>query len=326
MPGPSGGAPALLEQIADALVAPTPVPGVGSTPTPAFIDHVVVQPHEAQPASEQHPGLSSQAESSMRTQPPHKAKGAKPSSGKSRGIPKLPSNAPSLDSPIEVWRNFINKEQKHPHWDNDSKSMLMAMLPGVLGTSSRPDDSETESNPPSLKRMILVPSQLGRGQPSHGHITSLGQAAITTYLTANGVSTYEADNALQWAHQVGQEYVNSIIANGGENNPQVMAKIKPLRRALAEPCPPSNIGLREWYKCQAQAIGCAINQIPPGHMPLWADNQLIISAFASVAFIYDLPHCPHGEVSTTRGSPPVKDSEPEEGKMTDDLFEDEDRL
>ncbi|KAI6141010.1 hypothetical protein BKA82DRAFT_4362557 [Pisolithus tinctorius] len=147
MPGPSGGAPALLEQIADAPVAPTPVPGVRSTPTPAFIDHVVVQPHEAQPASEQHPGLSSQAESSMRTQPPHKAKGAKPSSGKSRGIPKLPSNAPSLDSPIEVWRNFINKEQKHPHWDNDSKSMLMDMLPGVLGTSSRPDDPETESNP-----------------------------------------------------------------------------------------------------------------------------------------------------------------------------------
>ncbi|KAI6139292.1 hypothetical protein BKA82DRAFT_25398 [Pisolithus tinctorius] len=87
----------------------------------------------------------------------------------------------------------------------------------------------------------------------------------------------------------------------------------------------SDVGLREWYKCQAQAIGCTINQVPPGHMPLRADDQQIISAFASVAFIYDLPHCPRGGASTVRGNPPAKDSEPEEGKMTDDLFEDEDR-
>ncbi|KAI6158276.1 hypothetical protein BKA82DRAFT_4347451 [Pisolithus tinctorius] len=125
--------------------------------------------------------------------------------------------------------------------------------------------------------------------------------------------------------QTGQEYVNSIIANGGENNPQVMAKIEPLRKALTEPCPPSNVRLREWYEHQAQAIGCTINQVPLGHMPLQADDQQIVSMFTSVAFIYDFPHCPHGGASTVRGNPPAKDSEPKEGEMTDDLFKDEDR-
>ncbi|KAI6146873.1 hypothetical protein BKA82DRAFT_4356415 [Pisolithus tinctorius] len=201
----------------------------------------------------------------MKTQPPHKAKGAKPSGGKSRGIPELPLNAPPLDSSVKAWREFIDKEQRCPHWGKDSKSTLVAMLPGVLGTSSRPDDSDAEADP-------------------------------------------------------------LIIANGGENNPQVMAKIEPLRKALTKPCPPSNVRSREWYEHQAQAIGCTINQVPLGHMPLWADNQQIISAFTSVAFIYDLPHCPHGGASTVRGNPPAKDSEPKEGEMTDNLFEDEDRL
>ncbi|KAI6142458.1 hypothetical protein BKA82DRAFT_28352 [Pisolithus tinctorius] len=242
--GPSGGAPALQEQIADAPSGSTPASNVGSTPTPALIDCVVVQLHETQQVSEQRPGLSSQAQSSTRTQPPHKAKGAKPSGGKSRGIPELPSNAPPLDSSVEAWREFIDKEQSHPCWGEDT----------------------------------------------------------------------------------GREYVNGIIANGGENNPQVMAKIEPLKKALTEPCPPSDVRSREWYECQAQAIGCTINQVPPGHTPLWADNQQIVSAFASAAFIYDLPHCPHGGASTVRGNPPAKDSEPKEGEMTDDLFKDEDRL
>ncbi|KAI6009464.1 hypothetical protein F5J12DRAFT_782003 [Pisolithus orientalis] len=251
--------------------------------------------------SEQRPGPSSQTQSSMRTQPPCKAKGAKPSAGKSRGIPELPSNAPPLDSSVKAWRcwryilpcvlltllvallriptasfkrrEFINKEQRHPCWGEDGKSTLMAMLPGVLGTLSRPDDSNAEADPPSLhniqgKGMILVPPNWVE------------------------VSPVEA----------GQEYVNSIIANGGENNPQVMAKIKPLRKALAKPCPPSNVRLREWYKHQAQAIGCTINQVPP-------------------VFIYDLLHCPCGGASTVRGNPP----EPKEGEMTDNLFKDEDR-
>ncbi|KAI6147390.1 hypothetical protein BKA82DRAFT_4015420 [Pisolithus tinctorius] len=54
--------PALQEWIADAPVVLTPVPNVGSTPTPALIDHVAVQPHETQPASEQWPEPSSQAQ------------------------------------------------------------------------------------------------------------------------------------------------------------------------------------------------------------------------------------------------------------------------
>ncbi|KAI6146673.1 hypothetical protein BKA82DRAFT_4356085 [Pisolithus tinctorius] len=152
-PGPSGGTPALQEQIADAPVVPTPASGVGSTPASALINHVAAQLHEAQPASEQCPGPSSQAQSSTRTQPPHKVKGAKPSGEKSRDIPKLPLNAPSLDSPIKVWRDFIDRKQKHPHWGKDSKSMLMAMLPAVLGTSSRLDDSDAEADPPSLKNV-----------------------------------------------------------------------------------------------------------------------------------------------------------------------------
>ncbi|KAI6148781.1 hypothetical protein BKA82DRAFT_4354606 [Pisolithus tinctorius] len=150
MSGPSGGAPVLQEQIADAPLGSTPVPDVGSTPTPALIDCIVVQPHETQLVPEQRPRLSSQAQSSTRTQPPHKAKGAKPSGGKSRGIPELPSNAPPLDSSIEAWREFIDKEQRHPCWGKDGKSTLVAMLPGVLGTSSRPDDSDAEANPLSL--------------------------------------------------------------------------------------------------------------------------------------------------------------------------------
>ncbi|KAI6145988.1 hypothetical protein BKA82DRAFT_4016147 [Pisolithus tinctorius] len=268
-------------------------------------------------------------QSSMRTQPPHKAKGAKPSGGKSRGIPELPLNAPPLNSPVEVWREFIDKKQRCPHWGKDGKSTLMAMLPGVLETSSRPDNSDTEDDPLSLcnvqgEGMIPVPPQLGRSQPSQRCIASLGWASITAYLAANGVSMYDADDALHWAQQAGQGYVNSIIANG-ENNPQVMAKIKPLRKALTKPCPPSNVRSKEWYKHQAQAIGCTINQVPPGHTPLWADNQQIISAFTSAMFIYDLPHCPHGGASAVRGNPPAEDSEPKEGKMTDDLFEDEDR-
>ncbi|KAI6147385.1 hypothetical protein BKA82DRAFT_4355879 [Pisolithus tinctorius] len=125
---------------------------------------------------------------------------------------------------------------------------------------------------------------------------------------------------------MGHKYVNSIVANGGENNPQVMVKIQPLKEALTEPFPPSDVGLKEWHKHQAQAIGCTINQVPLGHVPLWADYQQIISAFASAAFIYDLLYCPHGVASTVRGNPPAKDSEPKEGEMTDDLFKDKDRL
>ncbi|KAI6154920.1 hypothetical protein BKA82DRAFT_4348000 [Pisolithus tinctorius] len=150
MSGPSGGTPALQEQIADTPSGSAPAPDVGSTPTPTLIDCIAVQPHETQQVSEQRPRLSSQAQSSMRTQPPHKAKGAKPSAGKSRGIPKLPSNAPPLDSSIKAWREFINKEQRHPCWGKDGESTLVAMLPGVLGTSSRPDDSNAEANPLSL--------------------------------------------------------------------------------------------------------------------------------------------------------------------------------
>ncbi|KAI6143035.1 hypothetical protein BKA82DRAFT_28813 [Pisolithus tinctorius] len=150
MSDPSGGIPALQEQISDAPLGLTPAPNVGSTPTPTLINHVTVQPHETQQVSEQRPRPSSQAQSSMRTQPPHKAKGAKPSGGKSRGIPELPLNAPPLDSSIKAWREFINKEQRHPHWGKDGESTLVAMLPGVLGTSSRPDDSNAEANPPSL--------------------------------------------------------------------------------------------------------------------------------------------------------------------------------
>ncbi|KAI6137749.1 hypothetical protein BKA82DRAFT_18623 [Pisolithus tinctorius] len=367
--GPSGGAPALQERIADAPSGSTPASDVGSTPTPALIDRVAVQPHETQQVSEQRPELSSQAQSSMRTQPSHKAKGAKPSGGRSRGIPKLPSNAPPLDSSVEAWREFIDKEQRRPRWGEDSESTLVAMLPGVLGTSSRPDDSDAEADPPSLRnvrgfllyeRLAPVPRNHrarnvwmrelacllavrgqyqslldwaevspveGASHPWDGEFTaSADRASIAAYLAANGVSAYDADDALQWARQAGREYVNGIIANGGENNPQVMAKIEPLRKALTEPCPPSNVGSREWYERQAQAIGCTINQVPPGHTPLWADDQQIVSAFASAAFIYDLPHCPRGGASTVRGNPPTKDSEPEEGEMTDDLFEDEDRL
>ncbi|KAI6142980.1 hypothetical protein BKA82DRAFT_33539 [Pisolithus tinctorius] len=291
--GPSGGAPVLQEQIADAPSGSTPASDVGSTPTPALIDRIAVQLHETQ-----------------------QAKGAKPSGGKSRGIPELPLNAPPLDSSIEAWREFIDKEQRCPRWGKDGESTLVAMLPGVLGTSSRPDDSDAEADPPSLcnglkcldARIGLSTRVKGASHPWDGEFTaSVDRALIAAYLAAN-------------------RYVNGIIANGGENNPQVMAKIEPLRKALTEPCPPSDVGSREWYKHQAQAIGCTINQVPPGHTPLQADDQQIVSAFASVAFIYDLPHCPCGGASTVRGNPPTKDSEPEEGEMTDDLFEDEDRL
>ncbi|KIN96990.1 hypothetical protein M404DRAFT_32719, partial [Pisolithus tinctorius Marx 270] len=341
MSGPSGGAPALQERIADAPLGSTPASDVGSTPTPALIDRVAVQQHETQQVSEQRPELSSQAQSSTRTQPPRKAKGAKPSGGRSRGIPELPSNAPPLDSSIKAWREFIDKEQRRPRWGKDGESTLVAMLPGVLGTSSRPDDSDAEADPPSLRnvRGFLLDERLapvprnhrarnvwmrelacllvvrgrywslldwaevspvkGASHPWDGEFTaSADRASIAVYLAANRVSTYDTDNALQWAQQAGREYVNGIIANGGENNPQVMAKIEPLRKALTKPCPPSDVGSREWYERQAQAIGCNINQVPPGHTPLRVDDQQIVSAFTSAVFIYDLPHCPRGGAST----------------------------
>ncbi|KAI6143601.1 hypothetical protein BKA82DRAFT_4359398 [Pisolithus tinctorius] len=348
--GPSGGAPALQEQIADAPSGSTPASDVGSTPTPALINHVAVQPHETQQVSEQRPEPSSQAQSSTRTQPPRKAKGAKPSGGKSRGIPELPSNAPPLDSSIEAWREFIDKEQRRPCWGEDGESTLVAMLPGVLGASSRPDDSDAEANPLSLCNVrgfllyeCLVPvprnhrarnvwmCELACLLAVRGRYRSLLDWAEVSPVEGashpwDGEFTASADRALIAAYLAANRYVNGIIANGGENNPQVMAKIEPLRKALTKPCPPSDVGLREWYERQAQAIGCTINQVPPGHTPLWADNQQIVSVFTSAAFIYDLPHCPRGGASTVRGNPPTKDSEPEEGEMTDDLFEDEDRL
>ncbi|KAI6146358.1 hypothetical protein BKA82DRAFT_4015892 [Pisolithus tinctorius] len=175
-PRPSGGYLVLQEQIADTPAALTPAPSVGSTPTSALINCVAVQPHEAQPASEQHPGPSSQAQSSMKTQPPHKVKGAKPSGGKSRGIPELPLNAPSLNSPIEVWRDFMDKEQNI----------------GAKTATGLPTCSEG-----------MIPVK-GASHPWDGKFTtSANRAAITAYLTANGVSMYEAANMLQWAHQVG---------------------------------------------------------------------------------------------------------------------------
>ncbi|KAI6144672.1 hypothetical protein BKA82DRAFT_4358474 [Pisolithus tinctorius] len=141
----------LQEWIADTPLGSTPAPDVGSTPTPALINCIAVQPYETQQVSEQRPGLSSQAQSSMRIQPPHKAKGAKPSAGKSRGIPELPLNTPPLDSSIKAWREFIDKEQRCSHWGEDGKSTLVAMLPG--GTLSRPDDSDTEANPLFLHKV-----------------------------------------------------------------------------------------------------------------------------------------------------------------------------
>ncbi|KAI6144940.1 hypothetical protein BKA82DRAFT_4357844 [Pisolithus tinctorius] len=108
---PSGGAPVLQEWIADAPLGPTPAPDVGSNPTPTLIDCIAVQLHETQQVSEQWPGLSSQAQSSMRTQPPCKAKGAKPSGGKSRGIPKLPSNAPPLTALLRFGGNSLTKNR-----------------------------------------------------------------------------------------------------------------------------------------------------------------------------------------------------------------------
>ncbi|KAI5994248.1 hypothetical protein F5J12DRAFT_785812 [Pisolithus orientalis] len=284
--GPSGGTPALQKWIADAPSGSTPVPNVGSTPTPTLIDHVAVQPHETQQVSELRPWLSSQAQSSTRTQPTHKAKGAKPSAGKSRALLKLGGSSLTKN------RGTITGA-KTGYWGHQAGQMT------------------------PTQRQILWLCAMSKGFSS--------TSAWHQFPGAIGLEMSGCKSAQSKALHIPGMYVNGIIANGGENNPQVMAKIKPLKKALAEPCPPSNVRSREWYECQAQAIGCTINQVPPGHMALWADDQQIVSAFASAAFIYDPPHCPHGGASTVRGNPPAKDSEPKEGKMTDDLFEDEDR-
>ncbi|KAI6141434.1 hypothetical protein BKA82DRAFT_4018732 [Pisolithus tinctorius] len=300
--GLSGGAPALQEQIADAPSGLNPAPNVGLTPTPVLINCMRLN-RSLNKGLGQAPKLSPPRGHNLFA----RQKGPSPLVGSLGAFLSYHQNAPPLDSSIEAWREFIDKEQRCPPWGEDR----------VLGTSSRPDDSDAEANPLSLRNI--------QGFLLYKCLVPVPQSHRARNVWMCKLACLLAKSAQSKAHHIPGTCVNGIIANGGENIPQVMAKIEPLRKALTKPCPPSDVGSREWYECQAQAIGFTINQVPPGHMPLQADNQQIISMFTSVVFICDLPHCPCGGASTVRGNPPAKGSEPEEGKMTDNLFEDKDR-
>ncbi|KAI6140301.1 hypothetical protein BKA82DRAFT_4019567 [Pisolithus tinctorius] len=277
--GPSGGAPALQEQIADAPL--------GSTPASDRFNHMRLN-RSLNKGLGQAPELSPPQGHNLLT----RQKGPSPLVGSLGAFPSYHQ----MPLPLTV----------------------LSKLGGSSSTKRRGTLAGAKTASPHS-----WPWSQGYWGHLAGQMTPMQRPTLCLYECLVPVpQSHRAQNV--WMS--GQEYVNGIIANGGENNPQVMAKIKPLKKALTKPCPPSDVGLREWYECQAQAIGCTINQVPLGHTPLRADDQQIISVFASAAFIYDLPHCPHGGASTVRGNPPAKDSEPEEGEMTDDLFEDEDRL
>ena len=92
---------------------------------------------------------------------------------------------------------------------------------------------------------------------------------IVAYLTANGVTRHDANNAVQWAHTVAWEMTNRVKESGGYTNPSMSAHYRPMREDLLVQCTCESLNcMQEWYEREAREHGMPVKEIPPVIMSL----------------------------------------------------------
>ncbi|KAI5997111.1 hypothetical protein EDD15DRAFT_2364584 [Pisolithus albus] len=157
----------------------------------------------------------------------------------------------------------------------------------------------------------------GTRVPWEGEFTrSAGMADIAAYLTANGITPHDADDALVWARRAGREYITRAVDNGGERDPNVRAALDLLRAAINDPPVLKENCSKEWVECQARTLGIATERIAAYEACTVSDAELpIVRDFCSAAVIYDLPNYLGVEGQISQERTPEQNDEPEEGEM-----------
>ncbi|KAI6008928.1 hypothetical protein F5J12DRAFT_782330 [Pisolithus orientalis] len=226
------------------------------------------------------------------------------------------------DAPVTpAWASEVGSTALVDHITPVKTQPALGQCPGLSFTKGAKPKGvpELPPNAPSLNNSVESWREFINKEQRHSYWGRDNESKLMSMLP--GVLSAPSrpdDSEAEWAHQAAREYVGCIMASGGDNNPQALAKIKPLRKALDKPCPEGDTGSKE---CR----GYAVSQLLTDHLPLWVDNLQVISTFAMVVFMYDLPHCPCGGVSASRGNSPMKDAEIKEGEMMEDLFKKENR-
>ncbi|KAI6142542.1 hypothetical protein EDD17DRAFT_1515718 [Pisolithus thermaeus] len=322
---PAGKPPALQQQLEDCSA--TPFPEMEQRPIVPLCDCVMIKnPGASQaPTSHQRP--------LTRGQPSHPRGGARPSSRKTRGgIPKLPQEAPPLDAPVQDWVRFIQMYQNR-YSGSDESSELSRMFPGVLGITLVPRRDHDQMV--WFQELVCLLAARGHYRalldwaevspctrpqvPREGTFSQMATMAdVAAYLAANGVTPHTTDNAITWAHRVGNEYITHVVSNGGDQDPNVWAMIDLLRAAIHDPHLLSENRSVEWVNQQAQALGISPERIAAYEAHTFEAGEVyILQEFAVTAALYDLPHLPRGDDQGMSGDSPAGTWEAEEGELPD---------
>ncbi|KAI5992446.1 hypothetical protein EDD15DRAFT_2197028 [Pisolithus albus] len=157
--------------------------------------------------------------------------------------------------------------------------------------------------------------------PWEGEFThSASMADITAYLTANGITPHDADDALVWARRAGNEYVTRAVNNGGERDPNVRAALNLLRVAINDPPVMKENRSKEWVEHQARTLGIATERIAAYEARTISNAELpIIRDFCTAVVLYDLPDYSGVEGRISQERTPEQNDEPKEGEMRDKL-------
>ncbi|KAI6148186.1 hypothetical protein EDD17DRAFT_1514327 [Pisolithus thermaeus] len=143
-------------------------------------------------------------------------------------------------------------------------------------------------------------------------------ADVAAYLAANGITPHTANDAIIWAHRVGNEYITCVVSNGGDQDPNVQAMIDLLKAAIHNPHPLSENQSVKWVNQQAQALGISPERIVAYEACTFEAGEVyILQEFAVTAALYDLPHLPRGDDQGMSGDPPAGTGEAEEGELPD---------
>ncbi|KAI5985598.1 hypothetical protein EDD15DRAFT_2200507 [Pisolithus albus] len=160
----------------------------------------------------------------------------------------------------------------------------------------------------------------GTHVPWEGEFTcSASMADIAVYLTANGITPHEADDALVWARRAGNEYITCTVNNGGEQDPNTRAALDLLRVAINDPPVMKENRSKEWVEHQARTLRIATKRIVAYEACPLNDTELpIIRDFCTAVVLYDLPNYPGVEGRVSWERTPNKNEEPKEGEMRDE--------
>ena len=75
---------------------------------------------------------------------------------------------------------------------------------------------------------------------------------IAAYITANGITVHDADDAVVWAQTAAQEMIIQIEDSGGFTNPSTSTLYEPIRWELSISCSNNTLNcMKEWYKHEA---------------------------------------------------------------------------